>query len=519
MTAPEAMEVDASGVTAPRTTTATPPVTHQPNTSQDDIQRITAYLSTKGATKVVEEAWERLRRSLLQPAERVEDSHVINAILEMKGEMEQMKLNIKEELQESREGMRIMDNKLTGLSLNSFPTTTASSGQTYASVAAAGPRKPGQTPIAAGIKPVPARLERELIIHTGDKTFQKTGAQIVQLVNDQMETGRALACRQLQSGDYHLTLDSKETKVLWEHQTSWLRVFGEKAKINAREFAIMAHGIVINQIQTQDQSVAIQKIYEQNPGLKERVKIVRVAWSRRTLRKWELRGKISNDKGPLILSMASPEQANHLIDNGLIWGYQIHDCEPYSSDCQVTQCYRCYKYGHTQRMCQAASRCGRCSEIGHKEEDCLVREDQTKWKCINCAQGGNNHTSWSHQCPVRQQKHQAARKAYQERPYRFQESTSHTPISNRSSVSPEPQLQQQPQPQPLRTEPLVPQEAAERLENEWQEVASRRRTAGSPLRGESPSKRGRRGAPPTSVRLQRAASQAGQERLNFTNQS
>jgi hypothetical protein len=126
MTAPEAMEVDASGVTAPRTTTATPPVTHQPNTSQDDIQRITAYLSTKGATKVVEEAWERLLRSLLQPAERVEDSHVINAILEMKGEMEQMKLNIKEELQESREGMRIMDNKLTGLSLNSFPTNQTS---------------------------------------------------------------------------------------------------------------------------------------------------------------------------------------------------------------------------------------------------------------------------------------------------------------------------------------------------------------------------------------------------------
>ena len=440
MTTPGAQGADAPRTSSQRRAAAAPPVNHQLNTNQDDIQRITAYLSTKGASKAEEEAWERLRKSLLQPAERerAEDSHVIRAILELKSEMEEMKQKMQEGLQEGREGMRIMENKLTGLSLNSFPTTT-SSGQTYASVAASGPRRPGQTPATTGIKPVPARLDREILVHTGDKMFEKTGAQIVKAVNDQSQTGRALACRRLQSGDYVLTLDSKETKELWEHQTSWLLTFGTKAKITPREFAMLAHGIVINQIQTQDQPVAIQKIYDQNPGLKDKVRIVRVAWSRRTLRKWEQRGKISNDKGPLILSIASPEQANHIIDTGLIWGYQIHECEPYCGDCQVTQCFRCYKYGHIQKMCQAAERCGMCSEIGHKEQDCYVKEDQTKWKCINCPQGENNHTSWSHRCPMRQQKQQATRKAYQERPYRFQTPTSHTPISNRSSASPEPQ--------------------------------------------------------------------------------
>ena len=117
-----------------------------------------------------------------------------------------------------------------------------------------------------------------------------------------MAIGKALACRRLQSGDYAITLDTKEAKEHWQSNTSWLSIFGTAATVTQRQFAILAHGIVINQIQTQNQSDAIQKIYDQNAGLQHKVQILRVAWTRRTIKKWEQRGRVPNEKGPLLIS-------------------------------------------------------------------------------------------------------------------------------------------------------------------------------------------------------------------------
>jgi hypothetical protein len=509
-TIPEVLMEDAPEPAPQRAPTEQTPVNHQKLPYQEDIQRLTAYLSEMGAKEEVMGAWLRLQQSLVTREERVGDGHMTSAILAMKTEMQAVK-----------EDLRIMGNKLTGLSLDSFQTATGSSGKTYASVAAGATeiRRPGQIPLTTGIKPVPARLEREILVHTGDKTFEKTGAEVAQAANNQMAIGKALACRRLQSGDYAITLDTKEAKEHWQSNTSWLSIFGTAATVTRREFAILAHGIVINQIQTQNQSDAIQKIYDQNAGLQHKVQILRVAWTRRTIKKWEQRGRVPNEKGPLLISLASPEQANHLIDAGLIWGYQIHECEPYCGDCQVTQCFRCYKYGHTQRMCTASSRCGVCSQLGHKEEDCQVREDQTKWRCTNCPQGHNNHTSWSHKCPIRQQKQHDARKAYQERPYRFQESSSPKSTPNRSPIASSP-----PTSSSTSAEGQEPAPTQEIPDDIWEEVTSRRRTAaspqGSPIKRPrlGPSniiERPRLGAPTTTEKLQKAAGQAGQAKINF----
>src|SRR5450432_4855200 len=258
---PGGQEDDASGTPTQRQTTSPTPVDYQKTSSQEDIHRITAYLSEKGMPQEVEGAWQRLREDVQKSTGRVEEDHVMNAIMELKAGMQ--------------EKLTPLENKMTGLSLGSFQTTTGN--RSYASVAASEPRKLGQIPLPPGVKPVPARLERELLVRTEDKEFNKTGAQVIQLVNDQMDTGKALACRRLQSGDYAITLDSKDTKEHWQVQKSWLSALGNKAKIVQREFAILAHGIVINQIQTQNQPVAIQKIYNQNPGLKDKVQIIRVA--------------------------------------------------------------------------------------------------------------------------------------------------------------------------------------------------------------------------------------------------
>ena len=94
-----------------------------------------------------------------------------------------------------------------------------------------------------------------------------------------------------------------------------------------REFVVIVHGIQVNQIQGQEQ--AIEELYKQNPKLVGTVEIVQVAFAKKLLRS-------GRPTGPLIISVIEPEQANCLISTGLIWQYELHDCELYNGDCAIT---------------------------------------------------------------------------------------------------------------------------------------------------------------------------------------
>ena len=64
-TIPEVLMEDAPEPAPQRTTTEQTPVNHQKLSYQEDIQRLTVYLSEMGATEEVVGAWLRLRQSLV----------------------------------------------------------------------------------------------------------------------------------------------------------------------------------------------------------------------------------------------------------------------------------------------------------------------------------------------------------------------------------------------------------------------------------------------------------------------
>jgi hypothetical protein len=68
-----------------------------------------------------------------------------------------------------------------------------------------------------------------------------------------------------------------------------------------REFAVIAHGIRVNQVQGSLEE-RIEQIYKQNPGLRGNVDILQVAFRKRLIQS----GRMT---GPLIISVAEPEQA------------------------------------------------------------------------------------------------------------------------------------------------------------------------------------------------------------------
>jgi hypothetical protein len=100
--------------------------------------------------------------------------------------------------------------------------------------------------------------------------------------------------------------------------------------------------------------------------------------------------------GPLHISIAEPEQANILIDSNLIWNCQLHNCEPFSGECQVTQCFRCYSYGHIAKLCRNSAQCGYCAALNHQTNDCKTKEDRAGYRCVPFA---GKHPSWSQDCP------------------------------------------------------------------------------------------------------------------------
>ena len=145
----------------------------------------------------------------------------------------------------------------------------------------------------------------------------------------------------------------------------------------------------------------------------------------------------------MIISVAEPEQANRLIDAGLIWHHELHDCEPFDGSCVVTQCFKCYKFGHVARVCQNLPRCGCCAGPGHVTNDCLGKDDKSKYECVNCH---GRHQSWARECPERAKHKTAAQLAYSNRPTRFQPPQPW--LRPRLQPQLQPRLQPRPQPRP-----------------------------------------------------------------------
>jgi hypothetical protein len=142
------------------------------------------------------------------------------------------------------------------------------------------------------------------------------------------EAGDVVAIRRLPSEDMVVTMADEKARMSWLANRKWLATLGEGARVKIREFAVIAHGIRVNQVQgTQDER--IEQVYKQNPRLQGTVDILRVAFSKRLIQS-------GCTTRPLIISVAEPEQANSLIDAGLIWHHELHDCEPFNGDCVVT---------------------------------------------------------------------------------------------------------------------------------------------------------------------------------------
>ena len=60
------------------------------------------------------------------------------------------------------------------------------------------------------------------------------------------------------------------------------------------------------------------------------------------------------------------------------------------------RCFRCQRFGHTKTYCRGRATCAKCASTEHTDEEC----DATVFRCANCKEGENTHSSYDKACPT-----------------------------------------------------------------------------------------------------------------------
>jgi len=277
------------------------------------------------------------------------------------------------------------------------------------------------------VREVPTRLAREIVIRCPNATPEDRARPITQLVEEinkkksQDVLGKVLAARRLPSGDIVVTTNTEKAKEQMEQDGSWLAAVSKEAQVNRRRFPVMVHGMRLAALDCTKQKEAIQQLMGQNRHLKGRIEILHAQWPKKAV-------KLNKVVTCLIVDVASPAQANTLIDEGLLFQCELKQCELYHGDCRLTQCFKCQKYGHTARICRQNQKCGLCATPGHDDHSCAFRNDLSKHRCANY---GGSHPAWSTRCKARQEQAEKARLAYSTRPRRYVDASANSARLNK----------------------------------------------------------------------------------------
>ena len=241
----------------------------------------------------------------------------------------------------------------------------------------------------------------------------RTHIQLFQALQDRLPSPynkQVRAVRKLPSEDILINTESQETKVFLEKNPAWISaIFTKEATIQPKRFPVLIHGVRTEDIQPEDLEKTRQIIQNSNPSLSKQITILRAYWSKKAIAQ-------KKPVTSLHLDLATPEQANLLIESGLVLGHRMHEAEPFLADTVIAQCFKCFGYRHQAHFCKNKAVCGACGGQ-HERRACQVPEQLLKPKCCNCREA---HPAWASVCPVHQEAAKKAREAWNTRPGKYE---------------------------------------------------------------------------------------------------
>ncbi|KZZ89035.1 FAD binding domain protein [Ascosphaera apis ARSEF 7405] len=285
--------------------------------------------------------------------------------------------------------------------LPAAPATATPSPSAPASYAAA---------LQAPPKPLTTKEQRELLVRR-PKDPQFNGSAVLAAVNARLRplvSGSFVGVRALPSGDLIFIADSATTKTAAERTVSqWQSALGDQATVQPKRYTVLVHGVRTSLLPNNAQAANVEALYTANPRLRLQVQILRTWWRKRVER-------LGKKYSSILLDVATAEQANRLINDGLALDNQIHDVELFDSKCLLTRCFNCQGYNHTATNCRKPRACRLCGSAAHAEDSCRHTEKPDRHKCVNCR---GKHPAGHTDCPAHtaELKHVAAARASKSR--------------------------------------------------------------------------------------------------------
>jgi hypothetical protein len=260
--------------------------------------------------------------------------------------------------------------------------------------------------------PLPARRSREVLVTCDQGTstqHNKSAAEIVAEVQSSAGgKGEVIGARKLPSGAIALTFKSVEAKNQWKDQGKIADVFGPGAAIKESTLDVIVFGFPAKAISGLRPEQRLGAIISQNQGLKNSLKRVGV-----------LKSTISRRYEAAVLGFTSPQEANAVIEAGVIWEASVLNAEPFTKNVRLGRCFQCQSYsGHTARFCRSQAKCAWCAASGHTLDTCPDRQNPNKKACAPCG-GKRGHCALDKHCPARLKEEERARAAYDSRPAKF----------------------------------------------------------------------------------------------------
>jgi hypothetical protein len=196
-----------------------------------------------------------------------------------------------------------------------------------------------------------AQMQREVIVNIRDaSTIQSLRAMnprnlkahveraIAQSGNENIASIKILSSNQLKSGDLSIkTATSSEVEALKQFADDWVQRIGHKATVRIPTFGVLAHSIRTSSMDLTKFEETRDQILQENRPFIPQAEIKYIGWLTRNAH--------TKAASSVIIEFTRPEDANKIIDEGLIWQGEVFQCERYERQCRLKECYKCQHYG------------------------------------------------------------------------------------------------------------------------------------------------------------------------------
>jgi hypothetical protein len=191
----------------------------------------------------------------------------------------------------------------------------------------------------------------------------------------------------LSNDEYRLHCESKEDPQLLSKMDWSLAFIGVKTK--RRKYGLVIHGVRKKDLDptTEDEATLRNEIEKENAS--RNLHVVQVIPLRRSKKHLS---KVAAHHSIVIFTY-SMEEADMCLKRGISIKGEFFYPEKYTPELNVTQCFKCHKFGHLAKHCNSKQKCGNCREEKHDTANCT-----NEAKCVGC---GGRHPAWHIECTKR----------------------------------------------------------------------------------------------------------------------